>query len=134
MAWHETWNDPPPPRQGLLIDRGGLFPPGVKLVLIVTVAVFFVDVITHGRLTALGALSVQTLLGLQVWRIFTYMFLHASLMHIFINMLVFWMLGMVLERQIGTKRFLWLYFTSGVVGGLFEVGFNSLMCCGSATR
>jgi membrane associated rhomboid family serine protease len=128
MAWHQTWNDsPPPPRQGFFVDRGGAFPPGVTLVLVATVAVYALDALTHGLMSALGALSVQTLLSLEIWRLVTYMFLHANFMHIFINMFVFWMLGAVLERQVGTRQFLGLYFASGIFGGLLEATFNLLM-------
>jgi membrane associated rhomboid family serine protease len=128
MAWHNTWNDsPPPPRRSFFVDRGGPFPPAVTLVLAVTVAVFLINILTNGLMEAMGALSVHTLMALEVWRLVTYMFLHASFTHIFINMFVFWMLGAVLERQLGPTKFLGVYFVSGIVGGLFEVTFNFLM-------
>ncbi len=127
MAWHNTWNDPPP-RRGLFVDRGGNFPPGALLILVATIAVFVLQNVGFERpLVGLGALSVQTLAGLQVWRLVTYMFLHADGTHIFFNMFMFWMLGSLLERQMGTRSFLWLYFVSGIVGGLFETGFNYVM-------
>jgi len=129
MAWHSTWNEPPTPKRRWLVDRGGFFPPGVKLVLLVTIGVYVVDVLTSGALTRIGALSVRSLLHLQVWRLVTYMFLHSlgSIAHIGLNMFIFVMLGHTLERQLGSKRFLWLYFLSGILGALFEVAFNSMM-------
>ena len=129
MAWHTTWNDPPQRKRAWLVDRGGLFPPGVKIVLLVTIGVYVVDVLTRGRLSQIGALSVRSLLALQVWRLFTYMFLHSlgSIAHIGWNMFIFAMLGHTLERQLGSRQFLWLYFLSGILGGLFEVAFNSVM-------
>lgn len=129
MAWHTTWNDPPERRSGWLVDRGGFFPPGVKLVLIVTLGVYFLDVFTAGALTKWGALSVRHLMQLQVWRLFTYMFLHSrvGIDHILWNMFIFVMLGATLERQLGARQFLWLYFGSGVVGGVCEVAFNLAM-------
>jgi membrane associated rhomboid family serine protease len=129
MAWRSTWNDPP--RQpGFFVDRGGLFPPGVKLILILTVAVFILSASDLGNMRGLldwGSLSVMDLAHLEVWRLVTYMFLHASGTHILVNMFMFWMLGVALERQMGTKPFLKLYFACGVVGGLFEVAFNLAM-------
>jgi membrane associated rhomboid family serine protease len=127
MAWHSTWNRPPE-REGFFADRGGMFPPGVKLILILTVGVFLLQMVMGRALFDWFAVTAEGLYSLQVWRLITYMFLHASIDHILWNMFVFWMLGAMLERQLGTKPFLTLYFASGVAGGLFEVGFNGLMC------
>jgi len=128
MAWRSTWNEPPRrPRGGLLTDRGGFFPPGVKLVLLVTVAVFFLEILYLQPLLDWGAVTVKGLLHFEVWRLVTYMFLHGSTDHILINMFIFVMLGISFERQIGTRQFLAMYLAAGVVGGLFEVVFNCLM-------
>jgi len=126
MAWHETWNEPPPRRRGFF-SRGGFFPPGVKLILLLTVGVFVLEMFWAGPLFAIGSLSLRGLMRLQLWRLVTYMFLHGSTNHILINMFVFAMLGVSFERQVGTRRFLWIYFGTGVAGGLFEAGFNFLM-------
>jgi membrane associated rhomboid family serine protease len=125
MAWHNTWNDAPP-RRGFFEDRGGAFPPGVKLILILTVGVFLLQLSIPG-LTEAGSVSVADLVHLEVWRLVTYMFLHGSIDHILINMFMFWMLGAVLERQMGARNFLYLYFAAGVAGGLCEAGFNLAM-------
>jgi len=128
MAWHPTWNEPPSKRSpAFMADRGGGMPPGVKMVLLVTVGVFFADYFTRGALTEFGSLSVQDLLHLEVWRLFTYMFLHSGFGHIFWNMFIFWMIGQTLERQLGTRQFLWLYLAAGVLGGALEVTFNVVM-------
>ena len=126
MAWHSTWNEPPPRRRTWLLGAGGFTPPGVRLVLIATIAVFVVDALFfRGGLSAYGAVSVRSLMRLEVWRMITFQFLHANLEHILWNMFILWMLGVTLERQLGTRQFLYLYFISGAVGGLFEVVFNA---------
>jgi len=127
MAWHPTWNEPPQRPSGFMTAGGGTFPPGVKTILLVTVGVFFIDVLTHGMLSKFGSLSVRDLLHLEVWRLVTYMFLHGGFGHIFWNMFIFWMIGQTLERQLGTRQFLWMYFAAGFFGGLFEVAFNVVM-------
>jgi membrane associated rhomboid family serine protease len=56
---------------------------------------------------------------LQVWRLITYQFLHADIMHILFNMLGLYFLGPTLERHWGSKKFLIFYLSCGVAGGLF---------------
>ncbi len=53
----------------------------------------------------------------QLWRLLTFQFLHADVMHIVFNMLGVFFLGPVLERSWGTKKFLTMYLVSGAVGG-----------------
>ena len=68
---------------------------------------------------------VSQLLGLSVagflrnwhWQFVTYLFLHGDPIHLILNMLCLFMLGPELERFIGTRRFLVLYFLSGILGG-----------------
>jgi membrane associated rhomboid family serine protease len=131
MAWHSTWNNSPdqPPQRGLLADRGGFFPPGVKLILLATIVMYFITKVLAPASGLEGwlDLSLRDVLHLEVWRLVTYMFLHGNFNHILVNMLVFVMLGAYLERQIGTRQFLALYFVCGIAGGLCELAFNGVM-------
>ena len=47
------------------------------------------------------------------WQIITHMFMHSGIMHIAFNMLTLASFGPVLERFLGYKKFLILYFLSG---------------------
>ena len=57
-------------------------------------------------------------------QIFSYMFLHGSSGHIFGNMFGLFMFGPMLERFMGSKRFLILYIVSGVGAALLYGGIN----------
>ena len=48
----------------------------------------------------------------------TYIFLHGSPGHLFFNMLFFVLLGPILERKIGSSKFLLIFFLSGIVAGV----------------
>jgi len=61
-----------------------------------------------------------------VWQPFTYMWLHADLMHIFFNMFALWMFGGQLEQVWGSKRFLRFYLICGVGAGLVILLWNSM--------
>ena len=54
------------------------------------------------------------------WTLITYAFLHASTIHIFFNMLVLFMFGPRVELELGSRRFLVLYFVSALAGGLLS--------------
>ncbi|MEM1701478.1 MAG: rhomboid family intramembrane serine protease [Desulfurococcaceae archaeon] len=58
-------------------------------------------------------------------RIFTSMFTHADLLHIFFNMYFLWIFGSRIESVLGHKRFLVLYMLSGLSAILFHMGFIS---------
>ncbi len=53
------------------------------------------------------------------WQLITHMFMHGSEMHLFFNMFGLWMFGSAVEQMLGTKRFLILYFLSGIGAVLF---------------
>jgi membrane associated rhomboid family serine protease len=55
----------------------------------------------------------------QVWRIFTAMFLHFSLLHIGLNMLSLFFIGTAIEVFFGKWRYLVIYLGAGILGGIF---------------
>lgn len=61
---------------------------------------------------------------LYLWQLVTYLFLHAGLFHILINMFVLWMFGSELERIWGERAFLKFYLFSGVAAGVLSVIVN----------
>lgn len=50
------------------------------------------------------------------FQIITYMFAHFDISHIFFNMLSLFFIGPIVEMTLGPKRFLGLYFISGLAG------------------
>jgi membrane associated rhomboid family serine protease len=59
-------------------------------------------------------------LSLQLWRLITYQFLHSDrdFWHIFVNMLVLFFFGPMLERFWGSRKFLTFYLICGAMGGV----------------
>ncbi|MDO9154628.1 MAG: rhomboid family intramembrane serine protease [Paludibacter sp.] len=68
------------------------------------------------------------ILGMHYWasekfniaQMFTYMFMHGGLNHIFFNMFALFMFGSVLEHTWGTKRFLFFYIFTGFGAGIIQ--------------
>ena len=48
------------------------------------------------------------------YQIISHMFMHGGLAHLFFNMFTLWMFGPAVEQALGTKKFLILYFVSGL--------------------
>ena len=90
----------------------------VTLVLIgLNVGVFLVVQVAN-RLAIDGGLIVGGVAQGQWWRLFTSMFVHTELLHLFFNMFAIWIFGPVLERKLGRVRFVALYLLGGLVGSV----------------
>ncbi len=108
------------------ISYSGMFPPGVKWLLIVNAIAFVIyflafDTWLGAPLNYLKLYPRMVVSYVAVWQLATYMFLHAGLGHIFFNMIGLWMFGAELERTWGTRRFLQYYFLCGVGAGVCVV-------------
>ncbi len=55
---------------------------------------------------------------LMLWQPVTYLFIHANLWHLVINMLMLWFFGPAIEDSWGTKKFLSYYFFTGIGAAL----------------
>jgi len=67
------------------------------------------------------ALSKEGLEHGYVWQLVTYQFMHAGWLHILGNSWVIYIFGREVESILGGKKFLALMFSSGIVGGVFQV-------------
>jgi len=92
--------------------------PAVKFLLIVNVAVFMIEAVLGVQLTALFALPAVWWKTLSIGNLFTYMFVHANVTHLLLNMLGLFFIGPSVERTIGSYRFFVLFYLSGILGGL----------------
>ena len=98
--------------------------PATKWLLIINIAIFFIDIAgvgetSWGRLTPYGAYTIaETFQHGELWRLISFQFLHANLAHLLFNMLAIFMFGGIVERFLGTKRYLAYYLLCGVAGAL----------------
>lgn len=64
-------------------------------------------------------------LMMQPWSLFTYIFMHANLMHVLGNMLWLYFIGILLEDLLGNKHIWKLFIWGGIAGGvLYLLSFN----------
>ena len=60
----------------------------------------------------------------EIYRLISYMFLHAGIFHIFFNMYSLYIVGPRVEDFFGKWKFLLIYILSGISGGLLSVALN----------
>lgn len=103
-------------------------PPATQWLLIANVAIFF--------LSSSGAVPFDAFAlwppgqfdsGFAPWQLVTYSFLHASLGHIFFNMLALYMFGGEIERLFGTRWYTLYYFACVVTAALTHLVVTSWM-------
>ncbi len=73
---------------------------------------------THSPLFAAGVQYGPLVAQGEVWRIFTAMFLHLNLLHLGVNMLSLYFIGVGVELIYGKWRYLAIYLGSGIIGGV----------------
>lgn len=86
--------------------------------LAINVAVFVWQFLAGLDIYVLGAVPALVLSGRALHTLFTSIFLHGSLAHIFGNMLYLYIFGDNVEDRFGHLRFLFLYLFWGVAAGL----------------
>ncbi|NCO54088.1 MAG: DUF1751 domain-containing protein [Bacteroidetes bacterium CG_4_10_14_3_um_filter_31_20] len=95
-----------------------LMPPAVKNLLIINALLFLGTEITKAKfdfdLTQYLGLYYPESQYFNPYQLFTHLFMHGSLMHIFSNMFALWMFGAAIENVWGTKRFLFFYVFTGL--------------------
>lgn len=148
--------DSQPPEPGTPRPDGPAYPPGspapqtVRIpfparrpvvtytLLGICVAVYLVQLATFQWLgydwpSTIGVKSNALIVRGELWRLFTPMFLHASIYHILFNMYALAVIGPGIERHYGPWRYLGLYVLSGFAGNVFSFLLTSADSLGSST-
>jgi membrane associated rhomboid family serine protease len=110
----------------------------VTWLLVINCAVFLIDIVlTSGTRIPqwlspyyLGRFTVdEAFYKVQLWRVLTYQFLHADILHILFNMIGLFFFGRLMEQWWGSKRFLAFYLICGV-GGVLPFALLSMFAPG----
>ena len=98
-------------------------PPVTKNLLIINLIAFLATLVFQMRgidLADIGGLHFFMASHFHYYQLVTYLFLHASFMHILSNMFGLWMFGCVIENVWGPKKFLFYYITCGIGAGILQ--------------
>ena len=97
-------------------------PTVTKNLIIINVIVFVATLINEQFMTATFALFYPSSPYFRWWQIVTHMFMHGGFWHIFFNMYTLLIFGCVVERIIGSKKFLVFYFICGLGAAALHLG------------
>ena len=88
----------------------------------ICILVYFIQMMFAG-FTDMFLLSAE--LWMQIWRFVTSIFLHADGVHLLYNMFALILFGGILEKLIGSKRLLIVFFSTGILANIISVNFYS---------
>lgn len=97
-------------------------PKATRNLLAINVIMFIATLINQDFMVGQFALFYPASQYFRPWQIITHMFMHGGFWHIFFNMYALYMFGSIIERTIGPKKFLILYFVCGLGAVALHLG------------
>ena len=97
-------------------------PPVTKNIVAVNILLFIATLVNENFMVANFAMFYPSSPYFKIWQPLTHMFMHGGFWHIFFNMYTLLMFGSVLERSIGSRRFLTFYFVTGLGAAALHTG------------
>lgn len=98
-------------------SRGGFLstiPSVTKNIIIINLIMFLATLVNEDFMIRTFAMFFPASPLFKWWQPVTHMFMHGGFWHIFFNMYTLLMFGTMVERTIGTKKFLTFYFITGL--------------------
>jgi len=93
----------------------------ILVIITINLGIFFAVQISQGLVYDLGLYSSSEDLFRHPWGILTSMFVHKEFFHIFANMITLFFFGNYLNRLIGSKKLLLVYFGGGILGSIIFI-------------
>jgi rhomboid protease GluP len=133
----ENYTPQPPQPRPVPVKLPASSPSVTYTIIGITVVVYLLQLLSQfalggDLLVQWGAKANDYIRAGQLWRFFTPMLLHGSILHIGFNMYALYIFGIGIERRYGHGRFLLLYILSGFAGAVFSFLFSSAYSIGAS--
>jgi len=121
------------------VERRPIWQPRVtQVILALTIAIYLLQLLTQYLLGVdlpgeMGVKANNLIVQGQLWRLFTPMLLHGSILHIAFNMYALYAIGPGLERYYRRYRYLALYILSGFTGNVLSFLISPQPSLGAST-
>ncbi len=89
---------------------------------IICIFAFILQILIPG-FTELFVLNNKAIILNEYWRFLTAIFLHGDTLHILYNLFALILFGIILEKKIGSNKFLIVFLTSGIIANIIAVNF-----------
>ena len=93
----------------------------ILVIIALNIGIFLATTISPELVYDLGLYSPAEVFFRHPWGIVTSMFVHEGFFHIFANMITLYFFGSFLNRLVGSRRLLLVYFGGGILGGIFFI-------------
>lgn len=110
-------------------NRGGFLsfiPPVTKNIILINLIIYIATAISQDFMVEKFAMFYPASPFFRFWQPITYMFMHGGFWHIFFNMYSLFIFGIVLERSLGSKKFIVFYFLTGLGALALHTGLEYL--------
>jgi len=116
-------------RSGFLAD----VPEVTKNLIIINLILFVATLFGEDFMVGTFAMFFPASPYFRWWQVITHMFMHGGFWHIFFNMYTLFIFGTVLERAIGSRKFLVFYFITGLGAVALHTGVEYLQALSYAS-
>jgi membrane associated rhomboid family serine protease len=104
--------------------------------------IIFVNVLIFLFLVIMSFINIDFALNFIAWnpsseffnpiQLITYQFIHADVLHLLFNMLLFSFCAFDIEKELGTKKFVIFYLVSGFIAGLAHILYSKFPVAGAS--
>ena len=98
----------------------------------VNILVLLLDLLLDGKIIEIGAKSSYGIINGEFWRLLTPIFLHADIFHLVTNLFGILVFGSIIEKKLGSMKFVAIYVLSGIYGNTFSFYFSPYLGVGSS--
>ncbi len=103
----------------------GDLPPVTRAMTVLFFAGWLAELAFGYRLNDLfGLVPAALIYRFWLWQAATYIFIHANFWHFFFNAFMMWMLGCMLEPEMGSRKFLLYFLVCGIAAALFTAAWT----------
>lgn len=93
------------------------------MLIVVCIVVFIIQALSNSFTEAFVLTSSEVLM--EPWTLVTSIFLHGSASHLLFNMFALFLFGLLLEKFVGSKKFLIIFFLTGVIASTAALFYTS---------
>ncbi len=101
-------------------------PPVTRNLILINILIFIATLFNENFMIGTFGLFYPSSHFFRWWQVITHMFMHGGFWHIFFNMYTLFIFGVVVERIIGSKKFLVFYFVCGLGAAALHMGVQYL--------